>query len=39
MKRTKFSYRLWRWTGANENLFELDRENLALFAAFVGEAA
>lgn len=39
MKRTKFPYRLWRWTGGNENLFKLNRESLALFAAFVGEAA
>jgi hypothetical protein len=41
MKRSakpKFSFRLWHWTCANENLFELDAEARYVFGLLVDEA-
>lgn len=38
MKRTKFSFRQWRWTGPSENLFSLGRTELAIFAQLCREA-
>ena len=36
--KTKFDWRLWAWTGPNEDLFDLDRGELDWFKRFVEEA-
>lgn len=36
--KSKFPYRMWHWTCARENLFDLDRDALRWFALFVDEA-
>jgi len=36
--KTKFSWRAWQWTGADENLFDLDPEAAQIFALFVSAA-
>lgn len=38
MKRTKFTASQWRWTGPKENLFQLDKFELAVFFQFCQEA-
>lgn len=36
--KLKFPYRMWHWTCAHENLFDLDRDALRMFALLVNEA-
>lgn len=36
--KPKFCWRLWQWTRANENLFELTKDEALLFELFVKEA-
>lgn len=38
MKRTKFPFRQWRWTGSKENLFLLSTRELAIFKQLCREA-
>ena len=35
--KTRFSYLLWHWTGATENLFTLTPSELNFFKLFVNE--
>lgn len=39
MKKRHFSYRVWRWTGCNENLFDLPKDALDNFILFTKEAS
>ena len=36
--KPRFSYRLWHWTTAAENLFDLTPDELRLFELLVSEA-
>lgn len=37
--KTRFPLRLWIFTGADENLFQLSRAELAMFKTFCSEAS
>lgn len=37
-RKTKFPFRLWYWTGPDESLFALTKEELFLFILFVENA-
>ncbi len=36
--QARFGWRLWQYTGAHENLFDLDEQALEFFKMFVNEA-
>lgn len=36
--KSRFSFRLWRWTGSDESLFSMAREELEVFKLIVREA-
>lgn len=37
-KATKFPWSMWRWTGSDESLFDLDKDQLEWFRALVSHA-
>lgn len=37
--KPRFSWRVWRWTGAHENLFTLSPQERAIFVLFCKEAS
>jgi hypothetical protein len=39
MRKTKFTNREWYFTTANESLFDLDKDQLALYRLIIKEAA
>lgn len=38
MKKTRFPYRMWHWVRAGESLFDMNKEELAVFSQFVNLA-
>lgn len=36
--KTKFPYRMWRWTGGDESLFDLDKDALKAFEILCNKA-
>ena len=38
MRKTKFTWREWHYTNANESLFDLSKDELVLFRLIIKEA-
>lgn len=36
--KTKFPWSMWRWTGSDESLFDLDKDQLEWFRTIVSHA-